>query len=165
MKNIMICAALTLAGLTSVASAQQYGYQDNRHQYDNRYDNRYDRNHNQRYNRSNDFVESRYDSQYVVRRNDNTRYYTNDEGRTYSDGSRIVCYRNGNNNQVGGTVAGAVIGGLIGNQIGRGNGRKAATVAGAIGGGFAGKKIQENHQNNQYDNRTCERVYLRKNVW
>lgn len=95
------------------------------------------------------------------------RHYTQaDEGRTFSDGSRVVCRTVStarDNNQVGGTIAGAVVGGLVGNQFGGGSGRTLATVAGAVGGGIAGNKIQENHQRNTgQTERVCERVYPRR---
>ena len=69
-------------------------------------------------------------------------YGPQDEGRRFSDGSRIECrnvevQKNSRDpNRVAGTAIGAVVGGLLGNQVGSGNGKKVATVGGALGSGL-----------------------------
>lgn len=91
-----------------------------------------------------------------------------DEGRRFSDGSRVVCRNvevanySRDPDRVGGTVAGAVIGGIIGNQIGSGSGRAAATAAGAIAGGAIGRNVQGHNQaarGQRHIERVCERVW------
>ncbi|WAT14511.1 glycine zipper 2TM domain-containing protein [Xanthomonas fragariae] len=94
------------------------------------------------------------------------RYSEVDEGRKFSDGTRVRCrnvevQKNSTDpNRIGGTLAGAAIGGLLGNQVGGGNGKKLATVAGAVAGGAAGRTIQGNRQKangNRQVERVCER--------
>lgn len=93
-------------------------------------------------------------------------YTEADEGRRFSDGTRVRCrnvevQKNSTDpNRIGGTLAGAAIGGLLGNQVGGGNGKKLATVAGAVAGGAAGRSIQGNRQQANGDRRVervCER--------
>lgn len=95
-------------------------------------------------------------------------YGPEDEGRRFSDGSRVVCedvevQRSASDpNRVGGTAAGAVIGGLVGNQIGSGSGRKIATVGGAVAGGAIGRNVQGNRQEasgNRVVETRCQRVH------
>jgi outer membrane lipoprotein SlyB len=56
---------------------------------------------------------------------------------------RIEVIRQGDSNNVAGTIIGGIVGGLIGHQIGSGSGNTAATIAGAAGGAYAGNRIQE----------------------
>ncbi|QHG88219.1 glycine zipper 2TM domain-containing protein [Xanthomonas cucurbitae] len=93
-------------------------------------------------------------------------YTEADEGRKFSDGTRVRCrnvevqQNSTDPNRIGGTLAGAAIGGLLGNQVGGGNGKKLATVAGAVAGGAAGRTIQGNRQQangNRRVERVCER--------
>ncbi|MCR6686720.1 glycine zipper 2TM domain-containing protein [Pseudoxanthomonas sp.] len=95
-------------------------------------------------------------------------YGPEDEGRRFSDGSRVVCEKvevqrsSRDPNRVAGTAAGAVIGGLVGNQIGDGKGRKLATVGGAVAGGAIGRKVQGDRQEARGDRvieTRCERVW------
>lgn len=95
-------------------------------------------------------------------------YGPQDEGRRFSDGSRVVCREvevandARDRNRIAGTAAGAVVGGLLGNQVGKGKGRKLAAVGGAVAGGMIGRGIQGRHQqkNGQRVMQThCERVY------
>jgi uncharacterized protein YcfJ len=95
-------------------------------------------------------------------------YGPEDEGRRFSDGSRVVCrdvdvtQNTRDPNRIAGTVVGAVVGGAIGNQIGDGKGRKLATVGGAVAGGAIGRNIQGNRQEERGQRsveRVCERVY------
>ncbi|WP_062356903.1 glycine zipper 2TM domain-containing protein [Pseudoxanthomonas mexicana] len=95
-------------------------------------------------------------------------YGPQDEGRRFSDGSKVECrnvevQKNSRDpNRVAGTAIGAVVGGLLGNQVGSGNGKKVATVGGAIAGGAIGRKVQGNsqeHKGNRVVERRCERVY------
>ncbi|KAF1699533.1 hypothetical protein CSC62_01120 [Pseudoxanthomonas jiangsuensis] len=95
-------------------------------------------------------------------------YGPEDEGRRFSDGSRVVCEKvevqrsSSDPNRVAGTAAGAVIGGLVGNQIGDGKGRKLATVGGAVAGGAIGRKVQGDRQEARGDRvieTRCERVW------
>ncbi len=95
-------------------------------------------------------------------------YGPRDEGRTFNDGSRVVCHEvevrqsASDPNRVGGTAAGAVIGGLVGNQIGGGSGRTLATVGGAVAGGAIGRNVQGNSQESRGDRvveTRCDRVY------
>ncbi len=94
-------------------------------------------------------------------------YGPKDEGRRFSDGTRVVCHnvevrRNSkDSNRVAGTAAGAVVGGLLGNQLGKGNGRKLATVGGAVAGGAAGRYAQGKYQDSHGD-RVVERRCVRK---
>ena len=95
-------------------------------------------------------------------------YGPEDDGRRFSDGSRVVC-RNvevqksqSDPNRIAGTAAGAVIGGVLGHQVGGGRGRDLAPVGGAIAGGAVGSKIQGDRQANRGDRvvaQRCERVY------
>jgi uncharacterized protein YcfJ len=79
-------------------------------------------------------------------------YHPRDEGRTFADGTRVICddvevaRSTSDPNRIAGTATGAVIGGLVGNQIGDGNGRKLATAAGAVAGGAIGRNVQGNQQ-------------------
>ena len=79
-------------------------------------------------------------------------YGPQDEGRTFADGTRVICDEvevarsTSDPNRIAGTATGAVIGGLIGNQIGDGDGRKLATAAGAVAGGAIGRNVQGNRQ-------------------
>ncbi|ADV28535.1 17 kDa surface antigen [Pseudoxanthomonas suwonensis 11-1] len=91
-----------------------------------------------------------------------------DEGRRFSDGSRVVCEKvevarsSKDPNRIAGTAAGAVIGGLIGNQVGGGNGKKLATVGGAVAGGAVGRNVQGNSQERNGERvveTRCERVW------
>ncbi len=91
-----------------------------------------------------------------------------DEGRRFSDGSRVVCEEvevrraDGDPNRIAGTAAGAVIGGVIGSQVGSGRGRDLATVGGAIAGGAVGRNIQEDAQERRGERvveTRCERVW------
>lgn len=95
-------------------------------------------------------------------------YGPEDEGRRFSDGSKVVCknvevQKNSKDpNRVAGTAIGAVVGGLLGNQVGSGSGKKVATVGGAVAGGAIGRKVQGNSQEDKGDRiveRRCERVY------
>ncbi len=95
-------------------------------------------------------------------------YGPQDEGRRFSDGSKVECrnvevQKNSRDpNRVAGTAIGAVVGGLLGNQVGSGNGKKVATVGGAVAGGAIGRKVQGNSQEKKGDRiveRRCERVY------
>ncbi|MGJ4728186.1 glycine zipper 2TM domain-containing protein [Luteimonas sp. SDU101] len=95
-------------------------------------------------------------------------YGPEDEGRRFSDGSRVVCDEvevrrgSGDPNRIAGTAAGAVIGGVIGSQVGSGSGRDLATVGGAIAGGAVGRKVQGNSQERRGDRvveQRCERVW------
>ena len=95
-------------------------------------------------------------------------YGPEDEGRRFSDGSRVVCrdvevtQNTRDPNRIAGTVVGAVVGGAIGNQIGDGKGRKLATVGGAVAGGAIGRNIQGDRQEDRGQRsveRVCERVY------
>lgn len=95
-------------------------------------------------------------------------YGPQDEGRRFSDGSKVECrnvevQKNSRDpNRVAGTAIGAVVGGLLGNQVGSGNGKKVATVGGAVAGGAIGRKVQGNSQETKGDRiveRRCERVY------
>jgi uncharacterized protein YcfJ len=92
-------------------------------------------------------------------------YGPEDEGRRFSDGTRVVCDEvevreaGSDPNRVGGTVAGAVIGGLVGSQIGSGNGRKLATVGGAVAGGAIGRNVQGNRQEARGDRIVEERCW------
>ena len=89
--------------------------------------------------------------------NAQTNYGPEDEGRRFSDGTRVICEETevarstSDPNRLGGTAAGAVIGGLLGSQIGSGSGRTAATVAGAVAGGAVGRNVQGNRQENRGD--------------
>lgn len=53
-------------------------------------------------------------------------YGPKDEGRRFSDGTRVVCHNvevkknSKDSNRIAGTAAGAVVGGLLGNQVGKG---------------------------------------------
>lgn len=94
-------------------------------------------------------------------------YGPEDEGKRFSDGSRVVCkdvevQRSSKDpNRIGGTVAGAVVGGLVGNQIGGGDGKKLATVGGAVAGGAIGRHVQGERQESRGDRvveKHCERV-------
>ncbi|MGY0561196.1 glycine zipper 2TM domain-containing protein [Luteimonas sp. A277] len=82
-------------------------------------------------------------------------YGPRDEGRTFNDGTRVICENvevardTSDPNRIAGTAAGAVIGGLVGNQVGSGSGRKAATVGGAVAGGAIGRHVQGNRQEAQ----------------
>lgn len=79
-------------------------------------------------------------------------YTARDEGRTFADGTRVICddvevaRTSSDPNRIAGTATGAVIGGLVGNQIGSGDGRKVATAAGAVAGGAIGRNVQGNQQ-------------------
>lgn len=79
-------------------------------------------------------------------------YHPRDEGRTFADGTRVICddvevaRSSSDPNRIAGTATGAVIGGLVGNQIGDGDGRKLATAAGAVAGGAIGRNVQGNRQ-------------------
>ena len=95
-------------------------------------------------------------------------YGPEDEGRRFSDGSRVVCKEvevrraSSDPNRIGGTAAGAVIGGIVGSQIGSGSGRDAATIGGAIAGGAIGRKVQGDRQESRGDRDVetrCERVW------
>ncbi len=95
-------------------------------------------------------------------------YGPQDEGRRFSDGSRVVCEKvevrraSGDPNRIAGTAAGAIIGGLVGNQIGGGNGKKVATVGGAVAGGAIGRQVQGNSQESKGERvvqTRCQRVY------
>jgi outer membrane lipoprotein SlyB len=97
-----------------------------------------------------------------------TVYGPEDEGRRFSDGSRVVCSdvevrrADSDPNRIGGTAAGAVIGGLVGRQVGGGSGRDIATVGGAVAGGVIGRNVQGNQQEARGDRiveRRCERVW------
>lgn len=96
------------------------------------------------------------------------QYGPQDEGRTFNDGSRVICSERStvqnsrDPNRVAGTATGAVIGGLLGNQIGSGSGRKVATVGGAVAGGAIGRHVQGQNQEARGQRRdvvTCERVW------
>ena len=82
-------------------------------------------------------------------------YSAQDEGRTFADGTRVICddvevaRDTSDPNRIAGTAAGAVIGGLVGNQVGSGSGRRAATVGGAVAGGAIGRQVQGNRQETQ----------------
>ena len=98
----------------------------------------------------------------------NSYYGPEDEGRRFSDGSKVECrnvevQKNSRDpNRVAGTAIGAVVGGLLGNQVGSGSGKKVATVGGAVAGGAIGRKVQGNSQETKGDRvveRRCERVY------
>lgn len=95
-------------------------------------------------------------------------YGPQDEGRRFSDGSRVVCdkveTRRAQNdpNRIAGTATGAVIGGVLGRQVGGGTGRDLATVGGAIAGGAVGRKVQGDRQESRGDRvveERCQRVY------
>lgn len=95
-------------------------------------------------------------------------YGPEDEGRRFSDGSRVACKNvevqrsTRDPNRIAGTATGAVIGGIVGSQIGSGKGRDLATVGGAIAGGAVGRKVQGNRQEAQGERvveRRCERVW------
>ena len=94
-------------------------------------------------------------------------YGPKDEGRRFSDGTRVVCHnvevkKNGkDSNRIAGTAAGAVVGGLLGNQVGKGDGRKLATVGGAVAGAAAGRYAQGKYQGSHGD-RVVERRCVRK---
>lgn len=97
-----------------------------------------------------------------------TVYGPQDEGRRFSDGSRVVCTEvevrqaATDPNRIGGTAAGAVIGGLVGRQVGGGTGRDIATVGGAVAGGVIGRNVQGNRQEARGDRiveQRCERVW------
>lgn len=89
-------------------------------------------------------------------------YGPEDEGRTFADGTRVICddvevaRGSSDPNRIAGTATGAVIGGLVGNQIGSGDGRKLATAAGAVAGGAIGRNVQGNRQEARGD-RVVER--------
>lgn len=89
-------------------------------------------------------------------------YGPQDEGRTFADGTRVICenvevaHDTSDPNRIAGTAAGAVIGGLVGSQVGSGSGRTAATVGGAVAGGAIGRHVQGNRQEAQ-GQRTVER--------
>src|SRR5690625_681216 len=76
-------------------------------------------------------------------------YGPQDEGRTFADGTRVICEdvevaRDASDpNRIAGTAAGAVIGGLVGSQVGSGSGRTAATVGGAVAGGIGRASCRE----------------------
>ena len=55
---------------------------------------------------------------------------------------RIELVRQGDPNNIAGTIIGGIVGGLIGHQIGSGSGNTAATIAGAAGGAFIGNQAQ-----------------------
>lgn len=91
-----------------------------------------------------------------------------DEGRRFSDGSRVVCEEvevardTKDPNRIAGTATGAVIGGLLGNQVGGGKGKKLATVGGAVAGGAIGRNVQGNNQERRGQRvveTRCERVW------
>lgn len=95
-------------------------------------------------------------------------YGPEDEGRRFSDGSRVVCTdvevrrADGDPNRIAGTATGAVVGGLLGRQVGGGSGRDIATVGGAIAGGVVGRNVQGNQQEARGDRvveQRCERVW------
>lgn len=94
-------------------------------------------------------------------------YGPEDEGRQFSDGTRVVCENvevqksSKDPNRIAGTATGAVVGGLLGNQIGGGTGKKLATVGGAVAGGAAGRAIQGNHQADNGD-RVVEKRCVRR---
>lgn len=94
-------------------------------------------------------------------------YGPEDEGRQFSDGTRVVCENvevqksSKDSNRIAGTATGAVVGGLLGNQIGGGTGKKLATVGGAVAGGAAGRAIQGNHQADNGD-RVVEKRCVRR---
>src|SRR5450759_3262501 len=56
---------------------------------------------------------------------------------------RIEVIKQGDSNNIAGTVIGGIVGGLIGHQIGGGSGQTAATIAGAAGGAVAGNQIEK----------------------
>lgn len=96
----------------------------------------------------------------------NYAYGPEDEGRTFADGTRVLCEDvavprdQADPNRIIGTAAGAVIGGVVGSQIGSGSGRTAATVGGAVAGGAIGRTVQGNRQDAQGDHvieRRCRR--------
>ena len=98
----------------------------------------------------------------------NVIYGPEDEGRRFSDGSRVVCtdvevrQADSDPNRIGGTATGAVIGGLVGRQVGGGSGRDIATVGGAVAGGVIGRNVQGNRQEARGDRvveQRCERVW------
>lgn len=60
-----------------------------------------------------------------------------------------VQVKDGDSNNVLGTVAGGVIGGVVGNQIGGGRGKDIARIAGAIGGAYAGNRIQNSRNKDE----------------
>jgi uncharacterized protein YcfJ len=88
-----------------------------------------------------------------------------DEGRRFSDGTRVICEQTevarstSDPNRIGGTAAGAVIGGLLGSQVGSGSGRTAATVAGAVAGGAIGRNVQGNRQESRGERVTETRCW------
>lgn len=96
------------------------------------------------------------------------RYGPEDEGRVFSDGSRVVCrdastvHNSRDPDRVTGTATGAVIGGLIGNRIGSSSGRKLATVGGVVAGGAIGRHVQGERQKARGQRevyRECKRVW------
>lgn len=94
-------------------------------------------------------------------------YGPKDEGRRFSDGTRVVCHNvevrknSQDSNRIAGTAAGAVVGGLLGNKIGKGDGRKLATVGGAVAGAAAGRYAEGKYQDSHGD-RVVERRCVRK---
>ena len=95
-------------------------------------------------------------------------YGPQDEGRRFSDGSKVECrnvevQKNSRDpNRVAGTAIGAVVGGLLGNQVGSGNGTTHGSDLLAVAGGAIGRKVQGNSQETKGDRvveRRCERVY------
>ncbi len=64
--------------------------------------------------------------------------------RDYRTGTvdHIEVIRQGDNNNIAGTIIGGIVGGLIGHQIGGGSGNTVATIAGAAGGAYAGTQVE-----------------------
>jgi outer membrane lipoprotein SlyB len=69
--------------------------------------------------------------------------YPQAQASYYGVVDRIEVVRNGDSNNLTGTVIGGIVGGLIGHQIGSGHGNTAATIAGAAGGAFVGNQVQQ----------------------
>lgn len=72
-------------------------------------------------------------------------YYASQPPPGYGVGvvDRIEVIKQGDSNNIAGTVIGGIVGGLIGHQIGGGSGQTAATIAGAAGGAVAGNQIEK----------------------
>jgi len=62
---------------------------------------------------------------------------------TFSQASYAECNREGEGDNILGTLVGAALGGLVGSQIGGGTGNKIAIGAGVLAGGFFGNKISK----------------------
>ena len=86
------------------------------------------------------------DMPFNQQQNSSQRYSSQDyrsQGVSYGTVDRMELVRNGDSNNVAGTIIGGILGGVIGHQIGNGNGNTVATVAGAAGGAYVGNQVEQ----------------------